>query len=103
MSVFNTVREIMVKNGSPTRGTRLRYSNPETGESVKVVLGGVSPDLSPESLVKTGENKGCTSKTVVNLPNTVGVDDEADLEGEAAGRLIRVLVDIPVPTETPVV
>lgn len=99
MSVFNTVREMMVKNGSPTRGTRLRYSNPETGESIKVTMFGVSPDLSPESLRKTGVEKGFSGDVQVRKENGVTVDDKVDMNGESAGLVIDMLMNV----ETPVV
>lgn len=88
MSVFSEIRELMVKHGNPTRGTRIRYTDPDTGEFVKTVLGGVCDDLSPETILRTGDNKGMTGRVGVKVDMVLTDDDIEFGPGNPGTRLV---------------
>lgn len=69
MSIFHTVRETMIRSkfGSSPSGTRLKMVS-EAGDKITVEFGGKSPELTTESLLKTGGELGYRMDVSVALP-----------------------------------
>jgi hypothetical protein len=83
MSIFSEVRSILVNKGRVQGGTKIKYTDPDTGEYAKIELGAVCLSLTPEDIRETALKYGITGKTGVRLPVGSLVEDKVNLgEGD---------------------